>query len=494
VIDRFSSSDRFSTTSTASTASEQHPQQPDTSRQELEAGGEFLLDSGIIGLSNPDFLLSRLANSEARTFVESRGDVELVTALVAPNTVVIEETPTLQPPLSFQDAPLSYGHEPRPGIFYSADLAADSKTHFRPIKDDAELVEKVFNGASREAPPLPTRNHVNRIPVNQQEVRPQGPDLPSQMPLLPPKPMPRKELKSKKKRPPPPPPPPPRREPPMPVPEARDLSGLLAKEGSPGGKDWEAVATDDGGGEGFRELGLGVLERRPDEIIASDENANKQMDDPEPEYKTNKVLEIVEMKKAKALLPRNELSRTLECCEVPEGGASPFGAEDDDSPRMSCAIDVVQLKNSINSKLLRGASLASTASTELEDHSSDEGGGVGSKGEGGQVGESAESDDSSKDADFDTPPMKFDIRGRARYEADDVDRFDAESEDDLHFFKVRGTQEGDDDIDGNEEDLTDESDGDDYYWQSNLATIGEEEENNSLEYENAYVAISPFLQ
>lgn len=35
-----------------------------------------------------------------------------------------------------------------------------------------------------------------------------------------------------------------------------------------------------------------------------------------------------------------------------------------------------------------------------------------------------------------------------------------------------------------EEDTSDESDQDDYYWQSNLATIGEEEETNSLEYTN----------
>ena len=220
VVDRFSTSDRFSTISTISTnsaTSEQLINPLDLYSNEIQ--DHEPLTNGIMSydLANnqPDFLLSRLANSEAVTYVESNGDVERITAVVAPNTVLIEETLTLQPPLSFQDAPLSYGHEPRPGLFYTNDLAVNSRTHFRPIQDDAEIVEKV-NGELeplQRAPPLPARNHVNRIPINQSKDQPDcvnnAENANNNVPVLPPKPMPRKELKSKRKRPPPPPPPPP---------------------------------------------------------------------------------------------------------------------------------------------------------------------------------------------------------------------------------------------------------------------------------------------
>ncbi|XP_014476752.1 PREDICTED: formin-like protein 7 [Dinoponera quadriceps] len=265
VVDRFSTSDRVSTISTASsasTASEQPGEFSGIDRDlERSSDRDVLLSRAICPLEHlerdfsanpPDYLLRRLASSEAVTHVESRGEVERVTAVVAPNTVLIEETITLQPPLSFQDAPLSYGHEPRPDLFYTADLAADSTTHFRPIKDDVELVERVneeefheatgtetcekSNGdrlsssssSSSSPPPLPARNHVNRICVNQptselaSETRTSrvsatvSPERePPDAPLLPPKPLPRKDVKARRKRPPPPPPPPtiaPRRE------------------------------------------------------------------------------------------------------------------------------------------------------------------------------------------------------------------------------------------------------------------------------------------
>ncbi|XP_043466542.1 uncharacterized protein LOC122501268 [Leptopilina heterotoma] len=345
VVDRFSTSDRVSTISTASTASiagseqyatdntkgnhhHQHTNDhcnDNNNNSSSSNAKEFQTDGlNLKGMltpldqldfefttNPPDYLLTRLANSEAVTHVESRGDVERVTAVVAPNTVLIEETITLQPPLSFQDAPLSYGHELSPGIFYT-DLAADSKTHFRPIKDDASLVESIVNGdvdhhrlrrhhrqdhhqdrnhqdnhlnphhnhqdlhlnhqnnqdnhddpliesvdlchrdplietinhhldplieavnhhhhqrldplidivdqqqQVNSAPPLPIRNHVNRIPVNQPisngEIKSSKNDdyltEKIETPILPPKPMPRKDLKTRRKRPPPPPPPP----------------------------------------------------------------------------------------------------------------------------------------------------------------------------------------------------------------------------------------------------------------------------------------------
>lgn len=378
-------------------------------------------------LSNSsDFLLNRLANSEARTHVESRGDVERVTAVVAPNTVLIEETPALQPPLSFQDAPLSYGHEARPGIFYSADLAADSRTHFRPIKDDAEIVEKVVNG---EAPPLPARNHVNRIPINQQE---------------PPKPMPRKELKAKRKRP-PPPPPPPRREPPPSVPEARNIEVKKKKE------------DDDGKNEG--------------EVKKVEKKVEKT-----EHTVTNKVLEIVEMKKIKSMSPTTPPSRTSDECEVTNRGVE---ASDDRQIEEEISRKVeVELRNSINRKMLVDMSNSSTVSMEVEVDSDEE----------KRLVEKEEIVEIMEEVYEEM--VEVVLNGPDVSLMDEGSQVDEELTEELRNVDRRIDDEKEDLVD--EEDVSDESDGDDYYWQSNLATIGEEEENNSLEYENAYVSIYVF--
>lgn len=165
VVDRFSTSDRFSTVSTISTASttSEHPSdiakdlldsyETSTTNEDLSLSKVLLNPFDQLerefNSNPPDYLLKKLAISEAVTHVESIGEIEKITAVVAPNTVLIEETITLQPPLSFQDAPLSYGHEAKPSLFYTADLATDSTTHFRPIKDDAKIVECV-NGNYRE--------------------------------------------------------------------------------------------------------------------------------------------------------------------------------------------------------------------------------------------------------------------------------------------------------------------------------------------------------
>lgn len=137
--------------------------------------------------------------SESVTHIESRGEVEEVIAVVAPNTVLIEETITLQPPLSCQDARLSYGHESRLNISY-----IDPARHFRPITDGGDLVERVncenndnnSDDDNNNNNHDPVRNQVNRIDVNKEN------NL-----LIPPISPPRKNVDSRRKRPLPPLPP-----------------------------------------------------------------------------------------------------------------------------------------------------------------------------------------------------------------------------------------------------------------------------------------------
>lgn len=487
VVDRFSNCDRLSTTS------EQPP------AELLEVNADVLLANGLADLSNPDFLLTRLANSEARTHVESRGDVERVTAVVAPNTILIEETPALQPPLSFQDAPLSYGHEPRPGIFYSADLAADSRTHFRPIKDDAEVVEQVFNGETREAPPLPARNHVNRIPINQQQE-----EAKAEEPMLPPKPMPRKDVKAKRKRP-PPPPPPPRREPPPPVPEARNIGGTKKVETEK--RDIETAVVEERDGRKVVEeevkVEVEVVEVEKDESSVIDENASERPVEGEVEHMTNKVLEIVEMKKAKALSPQKEPSRISDEYEVPERGAdASVNENDDDDDDADDDIDShkfddvdshkidVELKNSINRQLLIDASNSCTTSMEVGDSSNEEAIDVDeAEDDTEDVVDHVVKDSISEEESVDAITDDYESAKNEEQDVDDIVQLDADSEEDAPLVEVI-MDERVDAVD--EDEVTDESDGDDYYWQSNLATIGEEEETNSLEYENAYVSSYSF--
>ncbi|KAJ8678619.1 hypothetical protein QAD02_014406 [Eretmocerus hayati] len=191
VLDRLSScanSDRISIASSLSSASELQPQQTT--------------------LDSPSFLLARLVGSEGRTHVESRGDVERITALVAPSKVLIEEQPAPRAPLSFQDAPLSYGHEPQPGLLL---------------------------------------NHLDSSDETQQQRQ------------SPPKPAPRREAKPRKRRPPPPPPPP-----------------TAAR----------------------RQM------HQPDAEPSLEENKQEKKADEAREVPTcNKVLEIVEIRKARALSP-----------------------------------------------------------------------------------------------------------------------------------------------------------------------------------------------
>ncbi|CAL7936831.1 unnamed protein product [Xylocopa violacea] len=505
VIDRFSTSDRVSTISTASTASTTSEQPGEFSRIEQDfdrsSDRDLQLSRAICPFENlddyssnpPDFLLRRLASSEAVTHVETRGEVEKITAVVAPNTVLIEETITFQPPLSFQDAPLSYGHEPRPDLFYTADLAADSTTHFRPIKDDVELVERVnsiheeFHGASsssdaekhketsggrgsdRTPPPLPARNHVNRISVNQPGNEPRSQKLSEQStaateatdsqeaPVLPPKPLPRRDVKVRRKRPPPPPPPPtiaPRTEikPSSSLPESRQTSFEQEDDDAVVAKLEEARAK-------LVDERSKTLDRRDSEVNTtpfvksiveesgdSDRKRNEETDDTESMenydlheddgHRTNKVLEIIELRKAKAFPSQQKL------LERPR-------------PELRSAV---------------------TISMEMQD--SDE--------ENEQVTKFNEPIDDQDDEDpegienFDRSvgsPTAKDMLGRRR---------ESEESEDSYRSCLTGndrSQSNRESID--EDDTSDESDEGDYYWQSNLATIGEEEETNSLEYTNA---------
>ncbi|XP_017878214.1 uncharacterized protein LOC108623881 [Ceratina calcarata] len=463
VIDRFSTSDRVSTVSTVSTAST-------TSEQPgIEQDFDSQPAKTICPLENlddcstnpPDYLLRRLANSAAVTHVESKGEIEKITAVVAPNTVLIEETITFQPPLSFQDAPLSYGHEPRPDLFYT-DLAADSTTHFRPIKDDVELVERVNSEEFQEKrkdrtpPPLPARNHVNRINVNQ-EPRSQNEETKEQdAPVLPPKPMPRRDVKARRKRPPPPPPPPRTETKPSSLPESRQTS---FEDDEPCSKDESAQ---------FEENRSRAADRKESEVDSTPSNSNVdenldlekkrivETDDTESMenydlkedegLRTNKIIEIIEIRKAKAVSRRNE--------DELKNKSNHYNNDSETKERPKPEIRT------------------SVTISKIED--SDE--------EHEQVTKFNEPIEEQDDKDFISENLEANEREiygrRESNESDDSYR----SCNDISLRSISRNSSNEETID--EDDTTDESDEGDYYWQSNLATIGEEEETNSLEYTN----------
>ncbi|XP_043601996.1 serine-rich adhesin for platelets isoform X2 [Bombus pyrosoma] len=558
VIDRFSTSDRVSTISTASTASTTSEQPNEFSRidQDFDRSSDrdSQLSKAICPFENlddyssnpPDYLLRRLANSEAVTHVESRGEVEKITAVVAPNTVLIEETITFQPPLSFQDAPLSYGHEARPDLFYTADLAADSTTHFRPIKDDVELVERVnsiheeFHATSsskelekhketssgrssdRTPPPLPARNHVNRISVNQptndRAVDSRSQKLSDQSsietsdsqdaPVLPPKPLPRRDVKIRRKRPPPPPPPPtivPRTEvKPSSLPESRQTSFEEDDEPPRLNADITSSKLDEVVVRAKLEDRSKTHDRRDleinptlsksfgDEAEDSEKKRIEETDDTESMedydpredegFRTNKVLEIIEIRKAKAFSPRRaNLTMREDDEEKSKCKINDDERRNDDSERTK----VINVSNSNYQQPVRPKPelrTSLTISTEIED-SDDEGEQV------TKFNEPIDEQDDKKDVrseNLDRPreigsPIKADILGR-RESSESEDSYRSCNDISVHSLTNGCTQNNKEIID--EEDTSEESDDGDYYWQSNLATIGEEEETNSLEYTN----------
>ncbi|XP_032663944.1 uncharacterized protein LOC116840822 [Odontomachus brunneus] len=568
VVDRFSTSDRVSTISTASTAStaSEQPSEFSSIDRDLDRSSDrdVLLSRAICPLEHlerdfsanpPDYLLRRLANSEAVTHVESRGEVERITAVVAPNTVLIEETITLQPPLSFQDAPLSYGHEARPDLFYTADLAADSTTHFRPIKDDVELVERVngngheefrettcansaetcerSNGdrlssstsssssSSSSPPPLPARNHVNRICVNQStselanEARsprvsatvPVSPEreLPD-APLLPPKPLPRKDVKARRKRPPPPPPPPtiaPRRE----AKPSAESNHVMEKENGDlsRAENAEYVQSESCNSSPSRN-NVHDERNRGGEHSSTNENFDMKPDavksvcaDNEATaagsaegMQTNKVFEIIEIRMAKGLqssqkeeIAKNEpdsASEAIGNCERTTA-TEQSGAKDE----MIDKNKQEQLQSSSNSsRIPTERSNPNVEATEKPrtDENDEEGKYIDSErtyGEKTRV--------NTRDVFKEGFPSNGEVDNPALRESEDDETYQSldEVNDDMKSPEMNRMLEDDEimEEEEEEEDTSDESDDGDYYWQSNLATIGEEEETNSLEYMNA---------
>ncbi|XP_011864702.1 PREDICTED: uncharacterized protein LOC105560309 [Vollenhovia emeryi] len=543
VVDRFSTSDRVSTISTASTASTAGSEQPsefsgvdrDVDRS---SDRDVLLSRAICPLEHlerdfsnpPDYLLRRLASSEAVTHVESRGEVERITAVVAPNTVLIEETITLQPPLSFQDAPLSYGHEARPDLFYTADLAADSTTHFRPIKDDVELVERVngnhdefreatcVSGTGRSnddrssPPPLPARNHVNRICVNQTQTSESGSEarprisatVPvsserqlSEAPLLPPKPLPRKDVKARRKRPPPPPPPPiitPRREIKsspsidsnhITETESENLSQVESTECIRSGVCSLSSNEDNILDERNRRLESsdGSLANESDMKNALDNEKDKALNSGEA-AQTNKVFEIIEIRMSKGLQSdqkeetakskSNNATEILNCKQSKVKDKVTDRTEQD------------QLQPVNNSKKVSPEH--QTTNTESTDKRIN---GSNNEKERRKDSESCYQEE-TKITDQDTFKEVFtsnedsisSLDNPVVQESEDDETYQSldVTNDDIKTAKVNQILKTEEVME--EEDTTDESDDGDYYWQSNLATIGEEEET-SLEYVNA---------
>lgn len=543
VVDRFSTSDRVSTISTTSTASTAGSEQPSefsgTDRDfDRSSDRDVLLSRAICPLEHlerdfsnpPDYLLRRLANSEAVTHVESRGEVERITAVVAPNTVLIEETITLQPPLSFQDAPLSYGHEARPDLFYTADLAADSTTHFRPIKDDVELVERVngnheefheatyvsgtgrSNGDRSSPPPLPARNHINRICVNQMQTSESGNEarprisatVPvssekelSEAPILPPKPLPRKDVKARRKRPPPPPPPPiitPRREiKPSPSIESNHITGKESNNLSQV-KNTEHVRPEVCNSSPNKN---NILDEKSQRIESSDKSLDKESDmenicfnnekdkiaSSEENTQTNKVFEIIEIRMAKGLqsdqkeeIAKNKSNNTTETvnCEQNKINNEVINRNEQDQPTNN-SNKVSEHENSI---------LEST--DKLIDESNDERENCINSKSCHQEENRTNDRDNFKEV---FPTIEEDIlsvdNSTMRDNEDDetYQSLDVVN-DDIKNPEINQILENEEITEEEEEDTTDESDDGDYYWQSNLATIGEEEET-SLEYMNA---------
>ncbi|XP_011347286.2 uncharacterized protein LOC105285052 [Ooceraea biroi] len=537
VVDRFSTSDRVSTISTASTAStagsEQQMSEFSSDRDlDRSSDRDVLLSRAICPLEHlerdfsnpPDYLLRRLANSEAVTHVESRGEVERITAVVAPNTVLIEETITLQPPLSFQDAPLSYGHEARPDLFYTADLAADSTTHFRPIKDDVELVERVngnheeFHEATRVSgtersiadrsspPPLPARNHVNRISVNQTQINECGNEtqlrtstaVPErefpEAPLLPPKPLPRKDVKARRKRPPPPPPPPiitPRKEI-KPAPsiesnhiekENRDTSQIESAENvQPESRNSLPNKSNVPTGENRGSGDSNTRESFDAEPATKHTCVNNETDAASStgNTQTNKVFEIIEIRMAKSAQANqkeqntSESEKTSETENCEQNETKDEIANRNKQNHLQPSNDSSKISTDQNSNLESIDKRVDELSDKEEKYINSE---------TPQCEKIRTNDRNTIKKAFSSNAENLSIDNSVReIENDETYRSLDEVNDDMKSPEMNRMLEDEEIVE--EEDTTDESD-DGYYWQSNLATIGEEEETTSLEYVNA---------
>lgn len=514
--------------------------------------------------TNPDYLLKRLVNSETN---------EKTKNIVTQNNGITEETTlTLQPPLNFQDNPSGYSQDNKNDIYYTADLAADSTTHFRPIRDDASIVEcvngdvtfdttkKSLNSIGNDeiidnktlAPPLPARNHINRISVNQinddtkNDSKKIDSDNNIDMPILPPKPLPRKDSKLKRKRLPPPPPPPtaPRRDIPPQV-SARNLDLCKTKlhddcENKCDTQFDVENKLNDNNNSNNNEVNennnnnvidnnnnvdddkniiinnkkninnsienssmaieLDNNNNHINELIFNESLVTKKNDDTSMSIdkkigesqtnnkilKKNNKLEIIEMKKMKVY---NESSKNnddflqISPCQVINDNK-----EDDDNnykenlSEKEAVIFVPAPRNSI--KILSSLSSLSTTSSTLEDED-DEDDDDGEKSEE-SIDVWEEARDEQDDDDNLTIKKTHDIVDEENYESFDTIEDETEIPRAICVLKdIHGNEEIETrfDSEGEEDDVDDDEDnGDDYYWQSNLATIGEEEETTSLEY------------
>lgn len=518
VVDRFSTSDRVSTISTTSTASTAGSEQQlsefsgvDRDAFDRPSDRDALLSRAICPFEHlerdfshpPDYLLRRLASSEAVTHVESRGEVERITAVVAPNTVLIEETITLQPPLSFQDAPLSYGHEARPDLFYTADLAADSTTHFRPIKDDVELVERVngnheefhvsgterCNGDRSSPPPLPARNHVNKICVNQTQAseaenstRPRIPatvsisperELPK-APLLPPKPLPRKDVKARRKRPPPPPPPPI-------ITPRRDVKPSLSIESNYAEKEngnfsqaesIEYVSAESCNSSPSRNNAVDEKRQENENSILSNNDEDKTASLGE-DTQINKIFDIIEIRVAKDLQPdrkeaKNELNSAPETsakCE--QKGIKELATTKNKQEQLASNSSRTEHQNTNVGSIEK---FIDKFNNEGEKHIDSDRDGI------NNIFKEVFTLNTKESISVDNPALRESENDETYQSLDEVN-------DDMKNPEINRMLEDEEIVE--EEETTDESDDGDYYWQSNLATIGEEEETTSLEYVNA---------
>ncbi|KAF7989856.1 hypothetical protein HCN44_008530 [Aphidius gifuensis] len=490
--------------------------------------------------TNPDYLLKRLVNCETN-YTE-------INEKTKNNGITEETTLTLQPPINFQDNP--YSQDKANDIYYTADLAADSTTHFRPIRDDASIVECVNGDVTFDttketlnsidtknfAPPLPARNHINRISVNQINDDTNGDkkidtDVNIDMPILPPKPLPRKDSKLKRKRLPPPPPPPtaPRRDIPPQV-SARNLDLCKTKlhdtqldvedklndnkvnddNNNIIDNNNNNVLVDDDDDKNIMinneknknnsiENSSMAIELNNNELIFNESLVTKKNNDTSMSidkkigesqnkiFKKNNTLEIIEMKKMKVYNDSSKNNNNflqISPCQVINDDNKEEKDDDDDNykenlSKKDAVVFVPAPRNSI--KMLSSLSSLSTTSSTLEDEDEDDG----EKSEE-SIDVWEEARDVQDDDDDNLAIIKtHDIVDEENYESFDTIEDETEIPRVICVLKdIHGNEEVETrfDSEGEEEDDDEEDNGDDYYWQSNLATIGEEEETNSLEY------------
>ncbi|XP_020289932.1 uncharacterized protein LOC109857728 isoform X2 [Pseudomyrmex gracilis] len=313
-------------------------------------------------------------------------------------------------------------------------------------------------------------------------------------PLLPPKPLPRKDVKARRKRPPPPPPPPsitPRREVKSSVEsnhgekeEDRELPqvaavveqlvsqsescNLSSSKSDVFGKSWETeISGENVNGE-----------------LKSDSLDTEKAKNSEEDAQINKVFEIIEIRVAKGLqssdqeeITRNESDTTSETTNCEQTGVrNEEITSKSDQLQSANNLDKVSSSGRQNSEPTEDNRVNET-SNETEKHIDSE-----NQREDGRLNDRdmrKETFSSKAKNNLSSENLAF-----RESENDETYRSLDEVNDDMRTSEVNRMLDDDETV-VEEEDTSDESDDGDYYWQSNLATIGEEEETTSLEYANA---------